>query len=402
MKTRKNIQYALQLLLITIFVSSCTEPYALQSTNGNSALVVEATITNELKHQEIKLTRTYSLDETGPTFEEGAIIKVISDSGLVYNFEEDGDKYISTDPFQAVAGEVYRLSIQTANGKNYLSGLETLTTVNQIESVTATATTENGVSGVQIAVNNFDPTNTSKYYRYTYEETYKVIVPRWSPNKLTFNSDNTIDISLRDDPETRICYTTNKSDEIIITSTNELIEDRVTNLPIRFIPQEDYSIANRYSIIVTQYIESFDSYNFYRILKSFSNSGNLLSQIQPGFIYGNIQCTSNPNEKVIGIFNVASASSKRIFFNYEDIFPGQLFPEYLDTCEIKEYDSSCFGITCVANGFNALKSGYQTGKLVFYQNEGAIFKMVKPVCGDCTTFSSNVIPAFWEWKNIKF
>ena len=92
MKTRKNIQYALQLLLITFFVSSCTEPYALQSTNGNSALVVEATITNELKHQEIKLTRTYSLDETGPTFEEGAIIKVISDSGLVYNFEEDGSK----------------------------------------------------------------------------------------------------------------------------------------------------------------------------------------------------------------------------------------------------------------------------------------------------------------------
>ena len=195
--------------MITIFVSSCTEPYALQSTNGNSALVVEATITNELKHQEIKLTRTYSLDETGPTFEEGAIIKVISDSGLVYNFEEDGDKYVSTDPFQAVAGEAYRLSIQTANGKNYLSDLQTLTTVNQIESVTATATTENGVSGVQIAVNNFDPTNTSKYYRYTYEETYKVIVPYWSANNIRILDDYTIEFYLRDG-ETRTCYSNNK------------------------------------------------------------------------------------------------------------------------------------------------------------------------------------------------
>jgi hypothetical protein len=26
--------------------------------------------------------------------------------------------------------------------------------------------------------------------------------------------------------------------------------------------------------------------------------------------------------------------------------------------------------------------------------------LVKPVCGDCTTFSSNVIPPFWQWKNI--
>jgi hypothetical protein len=24
--------------------------------------------------------------------------------------------------------------------------------------------------------------------------------------------------------------------------------------------------------------------------------------------------------------------------------------------------------------------------------------MVKPLCGDCTSFSSNVIPTFWEWK----
>ena len=260
----------------------------------------------------------------------------------------------------------------------------------------ATAATVNGVNGVQIAVNSFDPSNTSKYYRYTYEETYKVIVPRWSPNKLTFNSDNTITISLRDDPQTRVCYTTNASNKIIITSTNELTEDRVNNFPVRFIPQDDYTIANRYSILVKQYIQNFETYNFYKILKNFSNSGNILSQIQPGFIYGNIQCTNNPNEKVIGIFDVASVSEKRIFFNYEEIFPGQLFPDYLDTCEIKEYDSSCFGVTCPANGFFALKSGYQTGKLVFYQSEGVVFKMVKPICGDCTSFSSNIIPPFWQ------
>lgn len=395
MKTKKNIQYAFQLLLITIFVSSCTEPYALQSTNGNSALVVEATITNELKHQEIKLTRTYSLDETGPTFEEGAIIKVISDSGLVYNFDEDGDKYVSIDPFQAVAGEAYRLSIQTANGKNYLSDLQTLTTVNQIESVTATATTENGVSGVQIAVNNFDPTNTSKYYRYTYEETYKVIVPKWSPNKLIINRLDTLQLIPRVG-ETRVCFSDNKSTNIIITSTNDLVEDRVSNFPIRFIPQSDYIIANRYSILVKQYIQNFDSYNFYKILKSFSSTDNLLSQIQPGFIYGNIECVEQPNEKVIGIFDVASVSTKRIFFNYEDIFPGQLYPDYFETCPTVQFDAGAYGPLHVNDGWEALKSSIISGRLIYFSHTGNIFQMVKPVCGDCTTFSSNVIPAFWE------
>ena len=377
-------------------IVSCTEPYALQSNTYESALVVEAVLTNEAKQHEVKLTKTYRLEENENEVETGAVVKIYGDDGSVQDFEEIDGIYKSTNIFQAIAGVKYKLTIETSNGNNYVSNLETLTTVTPIEEITASAVTNNGVRGVEIAANSYDPLNTSKYYRYTYEETYKVIVPRWSPNKLTFTSDNEIIISLRDDPQTRTCYTTNKSNNIILASTIEMTEDRVTNFPVKFIPQNNYSIANRYSILVKQYVESFNSYNFYRILKSFSNSENVLSQIQPGFIYGNIQCTNNPNEKVIGIFNVASVSSKRIFFNYEEIFPGELFPDYLDTCDIKEFDSSCFGPSCAANGFYSLKSNYMSGKLVYYASEGVIFKMVKPVCGDCTTFSSNVIPAFWE------
>lgn len=381
-------------------IVSCTEPYALQSNTYESALVVEAVLTNEAKQHEVKLTKTYRLEENENEVETGAVVKIYGDDGSVQDFEEIDGIYKSTNIFQAIAGVKYKLTIETSNGNNYVSNLETLTTVTPLEEITASAVTNNGVRGVEIAANSYDPLNTSKYYRYTYEETYKVIVPRWSPNKLTFTSDNEIIISLRDDPQTRTCYTTNKSNNIILASTIEMTEDRVTNFPVKFIPQNNYSIANRYSILVKQYVESFNSYNFYRILKSFSNSENVLSQIQPGFIYGNIQCTNNPNEKVIGIFNVASVSSKRIFFNYEEIFPGELFPDYLDTCDIKEFDSSCFGPSCAANGFYSLKSNYMSGKLVYYASEGVTFKMVKPVCGDCTTFSSNVIPAFWEWENL--
>lgn len=395
MKKNINIISILQLLLIFSIVS-CTEPYALQSNTYESALVVEAVLTNEAKQHEVKLTRTYRLEENDNEVETGAVVKIYGDDGSVQDFEEIDGIYKSINIFQAIAGVKYKLTVETSNGNNYVSNLETLTTTTPLDEVTATAVTNNGERGVEIAVNSYDPLNTSKYYRYTYEETYKVIVPRWSPNKLTFTNDNEIIISLRDDPQTRTCYTTNKSNNIILISTIEMTEDRVTNFPVKFIPQNNYSIANRYSILVKQYVESFNSYNFYRILKSFSNSGNVLSQIQPGFIYGNIQCTNNPNEKVIGIFNVASVSSKRIFFNYEEIFPGELFPDYLDTCDIKEFDSSCFGPSCSANGFYSLKSNYMSGKLVYYASEGVIFKMVKPICGDCTTFSSNIIPAFWE------
>lgn len=393
---KNNTLKGLLLALLLFSIASCTEPYSLQSNSYDSALVVEALLTNETAHQEVKLTRTYKLDDNSTEVETGATVKIIGDDGSEYGFNESNGVYTSVDAFQALADVNYKLTIETTSGNNYTSSFEKLTTVTPLDTITALPVTKDGVNGVEIAANSFDPTNTSKYYRYTYEETYKIIVPKWSPNKLTFNNDNTITISLRDEPETRTCFSTNNSSAILINSTTDQVEDRVTNFPIRFIPQDDYMIANRYSILVKQYVQSFNAYNFYKILKSFSSTGNVLSQVQPGFIYGNMQCTTNPNEKVIGIFEVASVSSQRIFFNYDDIFPGQLFPDYIDACDIREFSSTCFGPTCVADGFFALKSGYQTGLIVYYQNEGSVYKMVKSVCGDCTTFSSNVIPPFWE------
>jgi hypothetical protein len=46
-----------------------------------------------------------------------------------------------------------------------------------------------------------------------------------------------------------------KSDKIILTSTNDLSEDRVI-FPVRFIKDSDYTIANRYSILVKQYVQN--------------------------------------------------------------------------------------------------------------------------------------------------
>lgn len=394
---KKNIFIkAICIVSLHLVLLSCTEPYALQSNSYESALVVEATLTNELKQHEVKISKTFQLGERQNETENGAIVKMHGDNGTVYDFEQTDGIYRATTAFQAAQNVFYHLTIETADGNHYVSDEQKLPATNALENITATKTTVDGVSGVQIAANSFDATNSSKYYRYTFEETYKVIVPNWSPNKLLFTNADVVIIALRDDPQTRVCYSTNSSKYINITSTADLSEDRVSNYPIHFIPQNDNRIANRYSILVKQYVQNYEAFNFYRILKSFSSSENILSQVQPGFIYGNIQCTTNPNEKIIGLFDVATVSERRIFFNYEDLFPGELRPDYIDNCEIFEFDAGCFGITCTANGYHALKSGYLTGKLAYYQNTGNIYKMVKPVCGDCTTFSSNLIPPFWQ------
>ena len=399
MKKNSILKGILQLLIILSIVS-CTEPYVLQTNNFESAIVIEAILTNEMKFQEVKLSRTFKLEESESDLESGADVKIIGTDGSVYDFAEVDGIYKSVIQFQAMPDVYYKLNVTTSNGNNFISNIEKLTAPTQLDNITAEVTLKEGVKGVEILANSYDASRSSNYYRYTYEETYKVIVPNWSNGQLIINDlFETVDIIPRNDPETRVCYTTAKSKEIIIKSTTEDLEDRISNFPVRFIPQSDHIIMHRYSILVKQFVQSYDSYNFYKTLKSFSSADNVLSQIQPGFVYGNIICTNNPNEKVIGIFDVASISEKRIFFNYEDIFPGELPPSYFNECEVREFDSSCIGpfsSPCGYQGFSGLKYFYDAGTYVFYEKVGVMYRMVSPLCGDCTSFSSNVIPLFWQ------
>ena len=168
------------ILLLSLFLNSCAENYPLQSDTYEEALVVEATITNELKNQEIKISKTAKLEDEGVTIETGATVIVKDDLGAVYSFKEQNGIYVSESPFAAAPQKKYTLEIKTADGKVYQSSSQILTTANQIESVVPTVVTDSKEGrGVQIRVTNYDPSNTSKYYRYEYEETYKIVAPVW-------------------------------------------------------------------------------------------------------------------------------------------------------------------------------------------------------------------------------
>lgn len=385
-----------------MIIISCTDPYKLQTNTFEEALVVEATITNELKSQQVKISRTYRFEDNGPTFESGAEVFITDNEGNQYDFEEQSGVYVSTSEFQAIPGRTYRLNITTNDGQSYISSTETLTTVNEMESVIPTVVTKDGQRGVQINVNSFDPVNTSKYYRYEYEETYKIISPYWDSDRAILlppevpGNHQEIGLVPRTG-ETKTCYSTEYSNEIILTSTIGFSEDRV-NFPVRFISNQNSIITHRYSILVRQYIQNLASHTFYKTLKALSGSENILSQNQPGFFYGNLKSVDNPNEKVIGFFEVSSVSSERIFFNYEDLFPGEPAPPYFVDCEIKSFWFCFISANPDCRG-NQLLSAIGSNDLLYfddyYNGSYPVYKMVLPPCGDCTTFSSNIIPPFW-------
>ena len=141
----------------TLFVSialasnACVEEFEFGTQNFEDILVVESTITNELKFQEVSVSRTFRLEQDGPVPEQNAEVVVTSGNEQVtYLFEETSPgKYVSTTMFEAEANTSYQLEITTADGESYTSLPVTLPQVTQIDNLTAErVVNDQGVEGV--------------------------------------------------------------------------------------------------------------------------------------------------------------------------------------------------------------------------------------------------------------
>lgn len=395
------------------YAYSCVEPYEAATQVFENSLIVEATLTNENKIQKVLLSRTYRLEEDEAVLVSNAVVKVVDDLQNEYVFQEaSAGTYLSTFPFAAISERAYQLKITTDTG-NYESFPTKLTAESSNLSIQALKTTnEDGIEGIEITANSFTPSGNAKYYRFEYEETYKIIAPYWSPldaygySYLSVPTDPQSPLvhevyTLPREQEEQICYKTNYSTGILQEETNKFSEDKVQNFPFLFLPKTAFPITHRYSILVRQYVQSFEAYSFYKTLNQFSNQESLLSQNQPGFINGNLYALNNKEEKVLGFFEVSSALTKRIFFNFEDFFPNDEKPPYVVGCypfAPDLYDSSDGGnpnfsplLTQIL--YNDLKFVRFNEPLV--ENPNNPYFIVREECGDCTSLGSNVKPSFW-------
>ncbi len=387
--------------LITLLLISCVEPIEIKNISFESNLVVRALITNELKVHTIKLSNTTEIDSTGIRPERNATISIIDDSNIVYKFEETNEgTYESINKFKAEPNKSYTLSIQTENGVEYTSTPEKLPSIAQIENIFIEIEENNlGEKQAVVKSNSFSLNNEGQYYRYEYEETFKVKAPLWSYLKILVISDTPpyeFDIVPKD-PEDGIgfCYGTRKSKNIVLTETKTLSEDKVLNFPVRHISLDNYIIGIRYSILLKQYVINKNTYDYYQLLNKFSNPENIFSQIQVGNIPSNISSISD--KKVIGFFEISSISTKRNFFNRNEITTENSYINYQKT-------NTCAQGIVQPKLVNSLGQSPLLSLLsnyVFLGYAGPPFPPDKPYilatkeCGTCTSIGPPIKPSFW-------
>ena len=371
---------------------ACVESFDVETQNYESVLVVEATITDELKSQDIKLSRAYRLEGDATISENNAKVTVIENNAREYQFNEtESGKYTSEDTFAAKTGSSYRLMVKTSDGRSYSSDTaqSEISNFDAIDSLYALRTFDGtGTDGVEVYVDNANRNTDARFYRYEYEETYKFVAPFWVSNDLVEMPEGSSRLELIPKiREEQTCYRSEKLNTILLGNTNAFQENRLTRFPILFIENGSYSLRYRYSILVKQYIVSQAAYTFYETLRNFSGNESIFSENQPGFFAGNIISETDGNEKVVGFFDVSSVSSKRIYFNHKEIFPELPFPVFRANC------------TPEAPRFDVLIDQIRSGsvKYVSDSDEGeGPYNVVPDFCGDCTVLGSNEVPDFWE------
>ncbi|WP_281766182.1 DUF4249 domain-containing protein, partial [Neptunitalea lumnitzerae] len=225
------------LLILSGITSSCTEPYPIASETFEELLVVNATLTDSLQYQTVRLTNSYPLNTDTLVYVNNASVYIRDNNNQIFNFSQvaNDSTYISDMPFKAVENASYSLHITTQDGREYESTEETTPQKVTIDNLYAEAhTNQQGVEGVQVYADVTGNTNDNVYCRYEYEETNKVITPYNITQRMNVGGYEYYYDSVREcdymfyyimlvpvEENINICYRTENSKDILLaTSTN--------------------------------------------------------------------------------------------------------------------------------------------------------------------------------------
>lgn len=304
------------------FLTSCITPYDFEVLGDGTALVVDATLTNEVKAHVVKLTLAENLDSATFRTVNGASVAYIFADECISLRESAPGIYVTDASFSGIPGHSYQLEIILENGQEYLSTIELMPMAVPIDSIYARYLAipndddANDLNGVQIFLDahldGVEPLN----FRYEYLESYAIDMP--FPSRYYFQgAGDSFEVIKREAPLER-CFRTARQSTTIIATTKNLSANRIAEQPIRFINESLPELAYAYRIGVRQYTIGNQAYEFYRKLRENNEGSGSLSDRQLGRLTGNISGRPGADLDVLGYFEVAGVSEVRMSLNAED------------------------------------------------------------------------------------
>lgn len=319
----KEVMRHIGVICIVCF-TGCIKPYSPQLNNPPTGyLVVEGNINTGMGPSTVILSRSVALTDTASeVFEQGATVILEGSDGTTYASAAGANGTYTFGALPLDTTKTYRLDIHTSGGVEYQSDYVHVIPNPPIDSISLVG---KGTEGVYVNVNTHNPADNTRYYQWSYDET-------WEYNSAEYSSlefDPVTDTVVVRPPQDQIftCWQTDSSTTILVYTSTKLSHDVVSEFPLTFIPEGDQRLSVEYSINVHQYSLSADCYNYLLLMQSNTeNLGSIFDPL-PTNLKGNIHCVSDPSQTVVGFVNVSSEQTLRIFAQRPPYWP------YVYTCE---------------------------------------------------------------------
>lgn len=388
---------ALWACLLTLVLVRCVEPLAYDVIDLGQALVVEGVITDQEGPYTIALTWSSQLDTIGFLPVTGAYVRIEEEGGITETLSEGPQGKYSTalGGLRGQIGRKYQLHIDLADGRQYESEWMELLRVPPIDSLYADldeiATLTGPQRGMQIYLDTRDPENNTRYYRWTWDETWKYVVPY--PDYLEFigQGQNLVTFA---DPPNEICWQSSNSKLIRAETSIRNQEDVIAAYPLFFVPVEDHRLQIRYSLLVKQYAMAETEYLFWNQLVESTQTGGGLFDVQPQSVRGNVTNLANPGEPVLGYFSASAVAEKRLYINRAEV-RSEVDRDYLQNCTLN-LDTIFTGINSQDSVLRRVRSGQVFYD--FYLEATTIrgYILTSRECSDCTARGGTTEqPDFW-------
>lgn len=299
--------------ILLVVITGCLDPYSPRVNPLDiNLLVVDGSLDVSDGSAVVALGRAVSVDapESFPNV-LGAFVSIEDTHGNVYQLHEgDSGNYRATGiPVQH--GDEFRLHIVTTDDDVYDSDFVKPLSTPPIDSLTWTTDDEK----LTIQVSTHDPTNESRYFRWTYDETWNYHAALLSQ----YVVENRQLRGRRPDEMMYYCWNTAPSYNIVAGSTARLSSAVVSKFPVQFIPAGSIKLQMKYSILLKQMAISEDEFKYLEQLKKTTESIGGLFDPQPTSVIGNVHRVRKDSPLAVGYFSVGNTTKMRMYINGADV-----------------------------------------------------------------------------------
>ncbi len=381
MKTKKKYILLTGIFAALIGLQACIDTFSPPEVNSDEGyLVVDGFLNLSNDTSVIALRHSQNINaEVLPLTETKAHLKVETESGESFAFTEiSGGKYI-LPPQSLSFNTKYRLDILTKDGRHYQSAFVQAVATPEIDSI-GTKVDEDRAAMV-FSVNTHDNTGKTRFYRWTFEETYEYNSSLYSALEVVGKPDNPEIIARQQDVST--CWRTTGSTNIMLGSTIKLSKDEIKDLPISIVEISTGKLLVRYSVLVKQFGLTREEFEYWTDLSKTTQSTGSLFDPLPSQVTGNIKNVDDAKELVFGYFSAATATSKRIFIS-----------PHLGRPEVCVMDT----LPATACGNPDKECALETSNLLSGWLDDVSILAASPDCLDCRLKGGTIVkPSFWKF-----